>query len=253
MLYRGPVAREGGVMVRRMDLQSLEDRLTEGFLIGAVVASIVLNIVGLDPKWYLPAIFLALYGIFRMVATQYKQSAVTSAFYPNTSEFYASMQRRMQSAQSYIWATYVRLVPPPGFNSAEANSYFQYGLDWARRNPDREFGRIVAAPAGNEMRTWLLQHHADTKSINNYLVRVVPYVGRIDGINMAVIDDKIVFLALSGEGQRMTGHSIETSGLVQAFKEYYITWWDVAEPLESFVSRITSARAVGGNVESELN
>jgi hypothetical protein len=245
-------------MARPPGLQSLEDKLTTGLLVGAAVASVVTNVVGsiasnvvgFDAKWYLPVIFLALYGIFRRVADA--PSGVTATFYRNNNEFYASSQRRMQSAQSYIWVTYVRLVPPPGFDSPEARSYFQYCLDWARRNPDREFRRMVGAPTNAEMRAWLRQHHADTKSIKNYLVRVMPSAGEVDTVNVGIIDGKVVFLTLSEEGhQNMTGHSIEIPESVQAFKEYYLRLWSAAEPLESYVSRVTPALAVSTHPDPE--
>jgi hypothetical protein len=63
------------------------------------------------------------------------------------------------------------------------------------------------------MAAWLGRHRQDTESIKNYKVRVVPSQGRIDEIGVAIIDDKMVTLAISGDGSSMTGHSLETMPL----------------------------------------
>jgi hypothetical protein len=223
-------------------IQRVEDRLVEACLIGAAVTSVGLNIIGVDAKWYAPGIFMALYGIFRMLTDMHERvTGLEVSFYRSNSEFYASTQRRMQVAKSHIWTTYVRTIPPPGFESAEANSYFQYTVDWARKNPDREFRRIVGAPDSGPMATWLIQHCEETRDIKNYRVCVVPFYGKVDEINLAIIDDNAVFLAVSGDGNSMIGHSMETPDAVHAFREYYLQKWNSGEALEAYVSRLANS------------
>jgi hypothetical protein len=229
----------------RWNVQSVQDWFFRAFLIGAVVASIILNIINLNVKWYIPAIFMALYLIYQtLIDRQPQQGDLESSFYGSNSEFYSSTQRRMQSATRHIWVTYVRLVPPPGFESPEADSYFKYGLEWARKNPDRELRRIVGAQDDGPVSEWLLRHYIETRDIKNYFVRVSPFSGPVDGINFAIIDDRAIFLALSGEGNRLTGHSLATPEAVHAFREYFLQWWDSAEKLEEYVRRVTADDAI---------
>jgi hypothetical protein len=55
--------------------------------------------------------------------------------------------------------------------------------------------------------------------------------------------DSVAFLALSGEGNRLTGHSFDTPDAVAAFREYFLQWWDRSEKLEDYVSRIRKVSA----------
>jgi hypothetical protein len=221
------------------DIQRVEGLVFRAFLIGAVITSVILDLLNVDVKWYVPAIFMAMYLIYQtLIGMRLREPGLESTFYGSNSEFYSSTQRKMQSATRHIWVTYVRLVPPPGFESPEADSYFKYGIAWARQNRDREFRRIVGAPDGGPVSAWLVQHYEETKSVGNYLVRVSPFSGPVDGINIAIIDDRAVFIALSGEGNRLTGHSLETAEAVHAFREYFLQWWDSCEKLEDYVQRI---------------
>jgi hypothetical protein len=211
------------------------------FLIGAVITSIILGVINVSVRWYIPGIFMAMYLIYQtLIGTRPSRTGLESSFYGSNSEFYSSTQRRMQSATRHIWVTYVRLVPPPGFESPEADSYFKYGLAWARQNRDRELRRIVGAPDQGPVAEWLVRHYSETKDIGNYLVRVSPFSGPVDGINIAIIDDRAVFIALSGEGNRLTGHSLDTPEAVHAFREYFLQWWDSCERLEDYTRRISS-------------
>src|SRR6476469_4788823 len=108
--------------MKRWSFNSIEDLLLQAILVGAVATSIILSAIGIDVKWYIPAIFAVLYIIYRQISDLSDRTAagVESTFYGSNSYFYSSSQRRMQSAKTHIWVTYVRLVPPPGFESAEA-------------------------------------------------------------------------------------------------------------------------------------
>src|SRR5260370_39306104 len=109
----------------RWGLHGVEGWLVQVFLVGAVASSIILDVAGLDIKWYVPGIFMVLFVIYRRLNEIDNQPAgVESRFYSSNSEFYSSTQRRMQSATMHIWVTYVRLVPPPGFGSPARLSQF---------------------------------------------------------------------------------------------------------------------------------
>jgi hypothetical protein len=221
-----------------LTFRKVEDRLLELCLIGAVATSIILTAVGIDVKWFVPGIFLAQYGIFRILADmrETRAAGIESACYANSSEFYKAAQGRFQSAKNTAWVTYTRLTPPSELKSAESESYFRYTLNWARLHPDREFRRIIYAADSVAMAAWLTEHREDTKHISNYKAKVVKTYGPADEIGLAIFDGEMVMLALcSGEGP-MTGHSIREPAAVHAFREYYIRQWENAETLEDCVS-----------------
>jgi hypothetical protein len=232
--------------MRLLNAQRLEDRLLQVFLLLAVLGSILGNIFDIDPGWQIPLVFAALYAILRVVSQLRDQDGqLTFVYYKNNSEFYSSVQRIMQRAEETVSVTYLRLLPPPGFHSPEADSYFQYGLKWARGDSHKEFRRIFGVPPGGAMLEWLRTHHAETRSIPNYSVRVIPWSLGVDGLNVALIDDKTVFLALTGEGQQMRGLSFGTPEAIGYFTEYYNRLWSGAEPLASFVARFPAGAETG--------
>ena len=225
----------------RLTFRKVEDRLVEVCLIGAAVTSVILDVIGVNVKWYIPGIFLALYGIFRTLADirETREPGIESVTYRDNSKFYAAALGLFHAAENYAWVTYTRRMPPSDLDSAEAASYFQYALEWARRHPDREFRRIFSAPDSGPMAAWLVGHQADTNLIKNYMAKVVPTYGPVDEIGLAIFDDKVVMLAVSVVGTRMTGHRIQTPAAITAFRKYYIQKWDNAEDLDAYVRRIS--------------
>jgi hypothetical protein len=49
--------------MKRWNVNLIEDWLLQAFLVGAVATSIILSAIGVDVKWYIPAIFAVLYII----------------------------------------------------------------------------------------------------------------------------------------------------------------------------------------------
>jgi hypothetical protein len=91
------------------------------------------------------------------------------------------------------------------------------------------------------MEDWLRAHHLETQDIHNYHVRVVVADMGVDAVNMAVVDDRAVFLLLTADGSFMSGHSMETAEAVNAFRDYYSSWWSTAEPLSEYLRRTEPA------------
>jgi hypothetical protein len=121
---------------------------------------------------------------------------------------------------------------------------FQATIEWARRHPDREFRRIISAPDSGAISAWLPQHDEETRAIANYNARVIPSLGTLDDVGFAVIDDKRVVLAVSGDGTSISAHVLEAPEAVRAFREQYIQKWERAETLPDFLRR-SSTRQLG--------
>jgi hypothetical protein len=221
-------------------LRSLEERLILGSLVVAAATSVVLNFVGIDPKWYVPGMFVALYAILRAVGDLREEAPRTEQMlYHTVSVFYSDAIRRMRAAESHIWVTQVRRVPPES-GSTEDASYFRGTIEWAQKHPDREFRRIIGVSNSESIAAWLKQHHEETENVRNYKVRIIPLSGMNDEIGIAIIDQKTVRLALSGDGTSMMEHVLKAPEAIRTFREYYIQKWEQAETIPEYLSARSS-------------
>ena len=91
------------------------------------------------------------------------------------------------------------------------------------------------------MAAWLINHHAETKDVKNYKIRVEHFTGNVDQIGISIIDNRLVYLALSGDGTSMTGHKLETPEAIQAFREHFLQRWANSEPIEDYARRVAAS------------
>ena len=69
------------------------------------------------------------------------------------------------------------------------------------------------------------------------------YPGKPDMLNMALIDDRFVYLAFSGPtDQSMSGLDIDDARACQYFTRYFDQNWAIAEPLADWVTRNKAPR-----------
>ena len=95
----------------------------------------------------------------------------------------------------------------------------------------------------DRMRKWSYEHWAETRGTPNYEARIVEYLGKPDMFNMALIDDRYVYLAFSGPtDQSMSGLDIDDARACQYFTRYYVQNWATAEPLADWVARTGKPR-----------
>jgi hypothetical protein len=251
------------------ELENLEYFFLFAGLIVAVVFSLTAAIWRFPIAWLLPAIFLALYMILRVLvplrnaaptlqdfrdqivglrgrmdALQISLGATPVEYHIDNNEFYGNLtQRIMHSAQHKLDVTYLRRIPPTSFTQEKSRSYFQSILDWANEEPARSVRRIIGVH-NDEMRKWAYRHWQETRKISNYEARIIEYEGKLDMLNMALIDERFVYLAFSGStNQSMSGLSIDDKRACQYFAHYYDQNWANAEPLAQWASRYSSANA----------
>ncbi len=227
-------------VTRKTGVQRYENRLVQVFLAGAAVTSVALNVYGdVDPKWYLPGVFMALYATYRKLDDiPDMKPGVETTVYRNSAEYYIGLQQRVQRAKESVWMTYMRASPPPGSGSPEAEAYFNYTLQWAKGHPDREFRRIFAAAETGPMADWLIGHHQQVRDVENYRPRVLLNALKIDSLSAGIFDTSEVVLVLTMDGNRLTGHTFDRAETVGNFRDWYQAMWYAAEPLEAFVRRV---------------
>jgi hypothetical protein len=253
---------------RLPELDSLEYSVLLVGLIVMVAFSFVSAVYAFSVAWVMPIIFLALYMILRVLvplrgaeprvrafrdqiaalerrfdALQISLSATPVQYHIDNDEFYGNLAERVQNtARTRVDVTYFRTVPPSAFAQEKSKQYFRSLLEWAGEDPSRIVRRIIGVHS-DSMRTWACQHLAETRDTPNYEARIVEYLGKPDMLNIALIDDRYVYLAFSGPtDQSMSGLDIDDARACQYFSRYYEQNWAIAERLADWVARTTAPR-----------
>ena len=82
----------------------------------------------------------------------------------------------------------------------------------------------------------MAQHRAETQQVLNYEARVLPWHTSADGLNMALLDESVAFLAFSGGGrQKLNGFSVQDATFVKYFLAHFDQLWYGLEPLENYL------------------
>ncbi|MGW4759961.1 helix-turn-helix domain-containing protein [Streptomyces chartreusis] len=171
-------------------------------------------------------------------------------WYRDNREFYEAAAARVRQARSEIRVTYTRRYPPTQYTTRASAEYFQTILDWASEDSDdeRSVRRIIGIPERNglpdrDMFSWARQHYEDSKHVLNYEANVLRWTAAADGLNMALIDDSVVFLAFSGgPRQRLNGFSVENPTFMTYFAAYFDQLWAALQPLGTHLSEVDGTR-----------
>lgn len=156
---------------------------------------------------------------------------ICATWFHDNSEFYAAGRDSIMTATREIRVTYVRQYPPDEVSTDEAAKYFAAMLDWAGGPGARSVKRIFGVPAlesraRRKILDFLRRHSAEIeqRELKNYQARVYEYTARADGLNMALFDEDVAFLAISGfSAPDLTGMRIDniqyTKYLVKHFDQ----------------------------------
>ncbi|WP_158711282.1 helix-turn-helix domain-containing protein [Streptomyces sp. NRRL S-1824] len=167
-------------------------------------------------------------------------------WYRDNREFYEAATARACQARSEIRVTYTRRYPPTQYTTRASAEYFRTILDWASEDSDdeRSVRRIIGIPErggrpDSDMFSWARQHHEESKHILNYEANVLRWAAAADGLNMALIDDSVVFLAFSGgPRQRLNGLSVEDPTFMTYFASYFDQLWAALQPLGAYLNEV---------------
>jgi Helix-turn-helix domain len=177
------------------------------------------------------------------------QSALTAFWYKNNPEFYRAAADRVRKAKSEVRVTYIRRYPPDQYTTTAASEYFQTVLAWAAEKVDdeqRTVRRIIGVPqldgvSDPDVLRWLRDHHEETRRILTYEIRILPWDADADGLNMALIDDSVAFLAFSGgPRQRLNGFSVEDPRFLGYFAGYFEQLWSGTKQIDAYLQRASA-------------
>ncbi|MEU0567402.1 hypothetical protein ABZ297_18735 [Nonomuraea sp. NPDC005983] len=242
-------------------LDPIEDRVILLICVIVVGASVVGAVYNWPPTVLLPLIFVALYAILRSLLplrgmhqtlqqTRAELTAVRRELagpghqctefrrYANNREFYSALRAAiLDSAENQLDVWYVRQAPPTTLAQKEARQYFDAVLRWAKDNSSRSARRLICVNS-DHMRRWAVEHYRQTRTVPNYEAHVVEWDLKADLLNMAIVDERLVFLAFSGgTNQVIRGMSMDDPEAAKYFTDYFNQHWLTSVPLRTWIDR----------------
>lgn len=150
-----------------------------------------------------------------------KSSSRTITKFGKNSQFYGAARESILACSDTIRVTYARQYPPSEVSTSEAREYFAAMLDWAALPGDRSVTRIFGVPvesrlARRRVTDYLVRHQAEIeeRQLWNYRAHVFEYAARADLLNMALFDEDVAYIAVSGN------HPMQLSGVRVIGREY---------------------------------
>jgi len=233
----------------------IERWIITGLISAAVIFSIITELTNLDRGWYIPAVFLGILLVVRLLSpvdgmekdlkylTEKVGTASTVQSYDRVSDFYKQLRGAMTVADDTLDLTHIRRDAPEDFHGEHPSEYFKEVVQWARKHPDGQIRRVVAV-SSEGMRVWAAKLNDETAQVSNYRVRVIEW-GSIPAINMAILDRKTTFLAVTGEdADRTKGLAMENADISRYFIAYYDVLWRSGTPLNEWTAQNPVSGAV---------
>ena len=184
----------------------------------------------LPEKWFTMGVFGVLFCIFHFCSeipnmnskfNKIEQKLAMSGFqtFESYKGFYDSLSSAITNAKVELLLTHVRQQTPTQFKTDR--DYFGLVERWADEHPEGLVKRIGAL-SNSEMNEWCMQQFEYSEKYQNFYFRALTWTHAFSHINMAIIDKKDVYIAISGETTE------ETSGLYVAdpkVAEYFIKYF----------------------------
>lgn len=234
-------------MIRRRAIYTrVQDRVLLGGLYLLALASFVATVFGLPTKWQTPMILVALILIITLLSpVQEIRSDVhylrytrpTSArTFEKLQSFYDELSQTVSLATTKVDLTHIRDNPPDDFGM-QAGEYMKALEEWVASDDSHSARRIISV-TNPRMMEWAKQLKNIQDRIPGYHVRVVDWSIPAPALNMAIIDDRAVFLALTGAiVERTSGFAVEDSTTASYFSEYYEVLWNAGTDLDEYLTK----------------
>ena len=236
-------------MKRRL-IKSGEDRFLILVLFLLLVVSLAIPIyeeiqnVKVPASWNTPVVLFALYAIVKLVGSLpeiytdvrflREVADVRVQRMPNVKDFYDNLEGAVDHATSTLDLTHIRDSPPADFGPG-AGDFFDKVIEWCGTE-GRSARRIICvrSPA---MYDWAQELALRIENLHQFRVRVVDWSIAAPAMNMAIIDEKAVYLALTGSTlERTRGLGIEDQTATQYFTDYYENLWDCGQDLQRWLA-----------------
>lgn len=189
-------------------------------------------------EWEIPLIFVSLLLISLMLTHMLsiessvnelvsQSKAIPVKSFDNYKDFYDALSKSMFNSKSSIDVTHIRGKPPSDFRVGEG--YFSLFENLVEKRPEVIFRRVTTE-SNEQMKSWVTQLKGQFEGFRNFKLRTVKWNHDFPMINMAIIDEEEVFLALSTIVEEKTaGLYIKDEHIVRHFTEYYDNLWEHAK------------------------
>lgn len=211
-------------------------------------ASVLTAILQLPATWQIPLVLLALIAIISLLnpveeihknvryLRNVKEASAPSRTFSTRQEFYNDLGKAVEQATSTLDLTHIRDHPPKAFG-AEAEEYAESVASWLREDANHSARRIISvnSPA---MLEWAKHLAKLQQNLPTYHIRVVDWSINAPALNMAVVDSRAVFLALTGDTvERTNGFAIEDETTAEYFTDYYSVLWHAGVDLQEYLKK----------------
>lgn len=171
---------------------------------------------------------------------------INATWFQDNSEFYAAARESIMTATREIRVTYIRQYPPNEVATPEAAKYFATMLDWAASPGARSVKRVFGVPAAESrarrtIHDFLRLHLAEVeqRELRNYQARVYEYTAMADGLNMALFDEDVAFLAISGfSAPDLTGMRVDDRQYTRYLAKHFDQLLSGCTPLADYVESL---------------
>ena len=223
------------MMRGKPDFARFEARALIGGLVLLAIGSIVTAAFNVEPAWQTPLVLVALLVIIRLLTpveeihtdVRFLREAADSVsveLFPGVEPFYRQLAIAREKGTATLDLTHIRDEPPEDFGD-EAAGWSDTVAEWLDAGPGRSVRRIISVRS-QSMRAWAehLEQHEASKP--GYEVKVVDWQLKAPAVNMVIIDQKVVFLAITGDTARRTkALGIEDAVSGEYFSSYYTRLW----------------------------
>jgi hypothetical protein len=185
-----------------------------------------------------PLVFASILLLISMVECLERQakddSRVFVRLYETQGDFYRELRNKVDEASKRVFTTYLRRYKP-GLLGEAADSYFAKCRAWADKSSDHVFRRVVIRSEHEGMAQWLENELAAAEAARakgrHYSIRLLEWeLHDADALSIAIIDSDYIFVAFSGEEDKLTGFSVRSPRLVSNyFLPYFEKMWAAAQ------------------------
>lgn len=153
-------------------------------------------------------------------------------------DFYESLSSAVNEAENTLDLTHIRDSPPADFGVG-AGAFFDKLMDWCTAADDRSIRRIISIRT-TPMYIWAQQMAQETEHLRQFNIRVIDWSVDSPALNMAIVDGKATYLAITGSTtQRTKGLGIEDGTASQYFSDYYENLWSSSKDLPLWLAGTT--------------
>ncbi|MCD2188262.1 hypothetical protein [Actinomycetospora soli] len=223
-------------MNTRSRSEAIEEVALLVFLLACFLLSFFKDLFPVLEEGLAAAVFAGLLFLLKQIRDlrlELREKEVEEKYFANADEFYSSAARAVGRANREICATYFRDEPPSG-RGDKRDAYFAAVIEAARQR--RTVRRIIKV-TNPDLAQWCVDQKKLCEEVESYYVRVLTISGDVEPMNMAILDEEVVYLAFAGPtGSQIGGVRPQGRRLASFFRSRFDEHWRIAVPIEHFVT-----------------